>query len=207
MSGGASNGPGPGEIPDLETAITEDTSVDVLTISHFNENRIGFAIDEPSAGVDADYLVKFQQGVTALQGDHFAVAIEIFQEIIAAYPDYANPHIDIALAYRHLGMLEEAKSHLLMAISLVPDHPVASNEYALILKSEGQFKEARKIFEQAAESFPEYAQLHRNLGILCDVYFNDRLCAQKSFEYCQYLSGGTDEEIAMWLSELQHRPQ
>ena len=182
-----------------------ETEVDVLSVVHFDDQEVGFEIREPSTGIDPDSQAQFNQAILALQGEHFSAAIELLQEIIGRNPDYANPHINIALAYRQLGMEQEVEDHLLAALALIPHHPVASNEYALFQKSKGNFQEARSIFEESIAQYPEYIPLHRNLGILCDVYFNDQLCAQEHFEACQHLLGEDDDEITMWLTELKHR--
>ena len=182
-------------------------STGILTVSHFSDENIGFKIHEPLSAIDDENIVKFQHGVSALKNENFSAAIELFLDVINSCPNYSNPHINIAFAYRHLGMNKEAQAHLLTALDLVPNHPVASNEYALMVKNRGNFHKARNIYEQALTDYPEYIPLHRNLGILCDVYLNDRLCAQEQFEYCQELSGDSDDEIALWLTELKRRPQ
>jgi tetratricopeptide (TPR) repeat protein len=108
------------------------------------------------------------------------------------------------MAYMRTGKPELAEQHLKSALGLVPGHPVASNEYALLLRKGGRFKEAREIYEKALASFPDYFPLHRNLGILCDLYLNDPECALKQFEI--YSEGmPADAQVKIWIAELRMR--
>ena len=89
-------------------------------------------------------------------------------------------------------------------MALVPDHPVASNEYALLLRKGGRFKEAREIYEKAISDFPDYLPARRNLGILCDLYLNDPACALKQFDiYSERMPA--DGQVKIWISELRMR--
>ncbi len=190
---------------DVGTVNNIEATADTLSVVHFEDQRVGFEIHEPSGEIDPGTQAKFNEAINALRSDHFSVAIELLLDVIETYPNYANPHINIALAYRQLAMDQEVQDHLLTALDLIPNHPVASNEYALLKKSQGDFQGARDIFEQALVDYPEFIPLHRNLGILCDVYFNDNSCAQEHFEYCQNLTGTNDEELSMWLTEIKLR--
>ena len=108
------------------------------------------------------------------------------------------------MAYRKTGKREEAEQHLKTALEMVPGHPVAGNEYGLLLRESGRFAEARQVYEQILETFPEYLPVRRNLGVLCDLYLNDVQCAVGQFElYSQ--ARPQDELVKTWLSELRIR--
>jgi tetratricopeptide (TPR) repeat protein len=100
--------------------------------------------------------------------------------------------------------LEEAAEHLKTALTLVPEHPVASNEYGLLLRKMGRFAEARGIYEKTLTAFPDYLPARRNLGILCDLYFQDLACALAQYEiYSAAIAG--DEQVKMWVADLRAR--
>jgi Flp pilus assembly protein TadD len=108
------------------------------------------------------------------------------------------------MAYMHIGNPEMAEQHLKTALEMVPHHPVASNEYGLLLRKAGRFTEAREVYEKALADFPDYLPVRRNLGILCDLYLNDPECALKQFEI--YREGmPEDEKVKIWIAELRIR--
>ncbi len=181
-----------------QPVITDEPSV-----ARLKDGRQGFVIKE-DPGMDAESRREFENAASMLNEGKTDKAIEILTKVIERSPRVTAPHIDIAKAYMRTGKPDLAEQHFKAALALVPNHPVASNEYGLLLRKGGRFKEAREIYEKAIENFPEYLPLHRNLGILCDLYLNDTACALKQFEiYSQAMPG--DEKVKIWIAELQMR--
>jgi Flp pilus assembly protein TadD len=172
-------------------------------IARLEDGRQGFVIRENSV-VDAQSRDEFEQAVAMMNDGKNEKAIELLTKVIERSPGSTAPHIDIAVAYMRIGKLGPAEQHLKTALGLVPDHPVASNEYGLLLRRSGRFKEAREVYEKTITSFPEYLPAHRNLGILCDLYLNDPACALKQFEI--YSEGmPADAQVRIWIAELRMR--
>ena len=99
---------------------------------------------------------------------------------------------------------EAAEAHLLQALELNPDHPVAHNELGIIYRKTGRFAQARSSYEAALAVFPGYHHARRNLGVLCDLYLGDLECALSSYEaYLTTVPG--DDQASMWIADLQNR--
>jgi Tfp pilus assembly protein PilF len=173
------------------------------TVARLQDGRQGFVIQEKPVA-DAESRSEFGRAVAMINEGNNDAAIELLSKVIARSPGVTAPHINIAVAYMRIGKLELAEQHLKTALGLVPDHPVASNEYGLLLRKGGRFKEARDIYEKAIADFPDYLPARRNLGILCDLYLNDPACALKQFEIC---SEGmpADAQVKIWIAELRMR--
>jgi Tfp pilus assembly protein PilF len=173
------------------------------SVARLEDGRQGFVIRE-SPGMDAESRGDFGRAVDMMNDGKNDKAAELLTRVIERSPGVTAPYINIAVAYMRTGKPERAEQHLKTALGLVPDHPVASNEYGLLLRKGGRFKEAREIYEKALASFPDYLPVHRNLGILCDLYLNDPECALKQFEiYSQEMPA--DAQVKIWIAELRMR--
>jgi len=185
--------PGAHEVPAVKGA----------SVVRLADGRKGFVITEVCSISDA-LRKDFDSAVAMLNDEDYVNAIDLLQKIIEQSPGVTAPYINIAIAYQHTGKAEHAEEHLKTALGLVPGHPAACNQYGLLYRKSGRFKEARKIYEKALKSFPEYYPAHRNLGILCDLYLNDPACALENYEiYSQYMP--EDSHVKMWIADLRAR--
>ena len=173
------------------------------TVARLKDGRQGFVIQEKPI-VDAESRGEFERAVAMMNDGNNDTAIELLTKVIERSPSITAPHINIAVAYMRTGKPELAEQHFKIALELIPGHPVASNEYGLLLRKGGRFNEAREIYEKAIADFPDYLPVRRNLGILCDLYLNDPACALKQFEI--YSEGmPADGQVKIWIAELRMR--
>jgi len=173
------------------------------SVARLKDGREGFIITELST-MDAASRRDFDRAVAMLKDQDYGQAIDLLEKVIKQSPGVTAPYIDIAIAYQRIGKPEQAEEHLKTALKLFPEHPVACNEYGLLYRKTGRFAEARAIYEKAIASFPEYYPLHKNLGILCDLYLNDPACA---FEQYEIYSKATpeDAQVKLWIADVRAR--
>lgn len=182
---------------------TPSPSASGPSIARLEDGRQGFAIHETPHIEDA-VRRDFEQAVALMDGQDYEQAIALLEKVIAQAPGVTAPYINIAMAYRRTGQPEKAEAHLQTALDLIPAHPAACNEYGLLYRQSGRFADARQMYETALASFPEYYPLHRNLGILCDLYLNDPACALAHYEiYGQAYP--EDRKVQMWIADLRMR--
>jgi tetratricopeptide (TPR) repeat protein len=163
----------------------------------------GFTIIEDvrvSAAVRAD----FDNAVRMMQEERYREGIELLERVTAEAPDVTAAHIDLGIAYRKVGSLEQAEASLQRALALNPRHPVVHNELGMLYRKSGRFDEARASYEQALALQPAFHYARRNLAILCDVYLADLSCALENYEvYIEAVP--EDDEAAMWIADIRSR--
>jgi Tfp pilus assembly protein PilF len=174
-----------------------------ISVERLEGGREGFIIMEVPQ-MDEASRIDFQRAVAMLNDQEYGQAIDLLEKIIEQSPGVTAPYIDIAIAYQHIGKLEQAEEHLKTALQLVPEHPVACNEYGLLYRKTGRFAEARAIYEKAIARFPDYYPVHRNLGILCDLYLNDLACALENYEIYSE-ARPEDKQVKLWIADLRTR--
>jgi Tfp pilus assembly protein PilF len=173
------------------------------SVMRLADGREGFVITEPPT-LDAEARADFERAVALMGEGDGARAIPLLEKVIERAPGLTAPHINLAIALRRAEKPEAAEEQLKTALALVPGHPVASNEYGLLLRQAGRFAEARGVYEQALAAFPDYLPARRNLGILCDLYLNDLACALEQYERYS-LAMPQDEQVKMWVADLTAR--
>jgi len=173
------------------------------TVTRLEAGRSGFIITE-ALKFPAPWREDFQRAVVLMQKDQEEQAIPVLEEIVQQSPGVTAPYINLAMAYRHADEFDRAEELLQVALELVPDHPVANNEYGLLLRQTGRFKEARDIYESTLQLFPEYLPVRRNLGILCELYLDDTACAVKQYTFYNQVNP-QDKTVALWIADLNLR--
>jgi Tfp pilus assembly protein PilF len=172
-------------------------------VTRFEDARSGFVLSEKTA-LAGDLRDDFEQAVAFMHSGDVEPAIELLEMVVDSSPKVTAPYINLAIGYRKVGAVDAAELELKKALQLFPGHPVASNEYGLLLRKSGRFAEAREIYEQALTNFPEYLPLRKNLGVLCDLYLQDQQCALTQYRQYQEIDP-QDQQVRLWLSELQLR--
>jgi Tfp pilus assembly protein PilF len=173
------------------------------SVTRLEDGREGFLLSEVPQ-MDEASRRDFERAVALLNKQDYSKAIDILAKIIEQSPGVTAPYINIAIAYQHIGKPEQAEEHLKTAIEMVPGHPAACNEYGLWFRKRGRFDEARAMYEKALEGFPDYYPVHRNLGILCDLYLNDLSCAIEHYQiYSQAMP--EDRQVEIWITDLRAR--
>ena len=182
----------------VRPSVTQGLSVERLT-----DGREGFIITE-NHKMDAASRRDFKRAVAMMNDEEYGQAVDLLEKVIEKSPGIVAPHINMAIACRRIGKPEQAEQHLKTALDLTPKHPVAGNEYGLLCRKAGQFDEAKTIYEKVIAHFPDYYPVHRNLGILCDLYLNDLACALEHYEiYSRAMP--EDRQVKMWIADVRVR--
>jgi tetratricopeptide (TPR) repeat protein len=113
-------------------------------------------------------------------------------------------HIDLGIAYARTGDLDSAEASLNTALELNPHQAAAYNELGLVQQTRKDFKKARSSYEASLAQSADFQYAHRNLGIVCDLYFGDYACALEHYQAYSRLVPD-DADVVKWIADLQKR--
>lgn len=154
--------------------------------------------------VDDEIRDEFDKAVALMKEGKYDEAIMLLRAVTGKVGKLSGPFINLAIAYSRTDQLDKAEENLLKALKLNKSHPVANNELALIYRRTGRFKEARKIYENILQQYPNFLPARKNFGILCDLYLRDLDCALQQYEaYLEILPD--DKNVKIWVADLKNR--
>jgi len=146
----------------------------------------------------------FSEAMQSLKLVQYEKAIKLLSGITALSPNNPVPYVNLALIDEKKQDLDLAEENLKLAIKVDPEHPVAGNEYALLLRKTGRFADAKRVYEKMLETYPDFLMARKNLGILCDIYMKDYQCALQ--QYLTYSKAMPEEsDVKGWIADLQGR--
>ena len=166
-------------------------------------DAVGFTIVE-DARIGNEVRVDYDRALALLEQGNTAAGIDVLESVIAAAPELSAPRIDIAIAYHRMDDLEAAEEHLLGALKVNPQHPIALNELGIVYRKTARFDASRRSYEAALAVYPGFHYARRNLAVLCDLYLDDLACARDNYE--AYLATvHSDDEASLWLRNVRFR--
>ncbi len=127
-----------------------------------------------------------------------------FQQLIAAYPQFAGPQLNLGLLYLRDARFADAETAFKAVLVLRPNNVAAGNELGIVLRQRGKFTEAEAAYQRTITADPNYAPAHFNLGVLYDLYLGEPQKALDEFE--RYMAiAGENKQVAGWVVELRKR--
>jgi tetratricopeptide (TPR) repeat protein len=159
----------------------------------------------PPAEVPERAAALHSRALAAMEsGNWIAAQIEL-EALIAEFPAFPGPYVNLAISLREDARAAEAESALEQALALAPNHPAANNELGMLARKRGEFAEAEAAYRRAIDSDPSYALAHYNLGVLLDLYLRREAEALEQYEAYQALAPAPDEEVGRWVVDLRRR--
>jgi Flp pilus assembly protein TadD len=159
---------------------------------------------EPEAPVDAHAQAAFDTAKRALRAGRNDDAERQLKALAASNPDLGGVHANLGLLYRQAGKLPEAAAAMEKAVQVSPKQAVFHNQLGITYRLQGQFTKARDAYETAIALDAAYASPVLNLGILNDLYLQDRKRALALYDQYLALAGG-DAAVTKWVADLKNR--
>jgi Flp pilus assembly protein TadD len=159
---------------------------------------------EPEVPVDPRAQAAFDTAKRALRAGRNDDAERQLKALVQSNPELGGVHANLGLLYRQAGKLPEAVAALEKAVQASPRQPVFHNQLGITYRQKGEFVKAREAYEKAIALDAAYASPVLNLGILNDLYLQDRKRALVLYDQYLALSGG-DAAVTKWVADLKNR--
>ena len=159
---------------------------------------------EPEVPVDPRAQAAFDTARRAMRAGRNDEATTQLKALAQANPELGGVHANLGLLYRQAGKLSESAAALEKAVQVSPQQAVFHNHLGITYREQGQFAKARDEYEKAIALDGAYASPVLNLGILNDLYLQDRKRALALYDQYLALSGG-DAAVTKWVADLKNR--
>jgi protein O-GlcNAc transferase len=117
---------------------------------------------QPMAAQNCQNL--WQQALVAHQQNRWTQAIELYQQVIAHKPKFADAYANLAMALSATSQHQEADSAFRQALILEPKHANNHSNYGFFLNCLGQFQGAEQHLRRAVQLDPQLGIAWLNLG-------------------------------------------
>jgi Flp pilus assembly protein TadD len=159
---------------------------------------------EPEAPVDPRAQAAFDTARRALRAGRHDEAERQLKVLAQSNPELGGVHANLGLIYRQAGKLPEATAAFEKAVQVSPDQALFHNQLGIAYRQQGQFTKARDAYEKAIAIDATYASPVLNLGILNDLYLQDRKRALVLYDQYLGIAGG-DAAVTKWVADLKNR--
>lgn len=165
----------------------------------------GEQAEEPKSPVDPLAQQAFGSALKAMADGDDAQAEKILLEMTQDFPELSGPQANLGIIYFRAKKMEKAEAAFLRAVEINPANAISLNYLGVIQREKGRFKEAEAFYQRSIEADPTHAAVHRNYGILLELYMGRLKEALAQYKAYQELSGGEDKLVAKWIVDLERR--
>ncbi|MGS2722961.1 tetratricopeptide repeat protein [Porticoccus sp. GXU_MW_L64] len=148
---------------------------------------------------------RFNKALELMDARQWKQAEEPLLQITIDYPKLSGAYLNLGICYRQLGEHKLAQDYFAESIRANANNLEAYNWLALVKRENGEFAEAKTLYERALTLWPDHAKSHYNLGVLNELYLGDLQSASHHFGQYQKLLPEPDKRVAGWIKDLQRR--
>ncbi len=160
---------------------------------------------ERSGSINKTTVEQFITARRAMAANDLGTAEKLLLDILLKENKLSGPKVMLGDIEVARGELVKAEAYYLDAIATNNSNVNAYLRLAKVQRMQGGFVQAQNTYATVLALWPDFPEAHLNLGVLYDVYLNDGVKAQRHIEAYQFLTNGENQQVAVWLQELQKR--
>lgn len=177
----------------------------VLSVVACTGGNTGVRQIKSAKSADSSVKALYESGLKLMRDKKYTEAINIFDNINMQNDRLPGVHANLGIAWLALENAKKAVVALEQAKLLNASNIDVLNQLGIAYRHNGQFEEAKIVYEQAIAKQSKHTKSHLNLGILCDIYMQNMDCALKHYEVYQSLQAKEDETVALWINDIKSR--
>ncbi len=154
--------------------------------------------------ISSEVRQKYAYALQLMGAGNDDAALKVFNGVSQLNDGLSGPYVNRGLIYLRADKKKQAEQQFRAAINRNAENVTALNQLGVLLREKKEFKAARKNYEAALAVDNNHANTHLNLGVLCDIYLQDKPCAMEHFQAYIKLNG-EDEAVANWIIDLQEQ--
>lgn len=141
-----------------------------------------------------------------LREEDLASAFESFKKAYGLASGNPNVLANLGSIYVKYMDYVEAEPMVEDAYSFMPDNAIVANNYAIVLRTQGQFEEAEKIYSKALQKNSRDITTNLNYAILLVDYMKKYDKARQVVNKMEFLNP-TDKYVVNKIQDLQRKVQ
>tara|TARA_R110002126_G_scaffold33382_14_gene104464 strand:+ start:3299 stop:3988 length:690 start_codon:yes stop_codon:yes gene_type:complete len=146
---------------------------------------------------------QFEQAKRLMREKNYQAAHAILLPLSETVPGAAGIRYNLALCYLQLQQTELAQQQLIAVSQQQGDYVEALNLLGVLARRAGNFNQARRYWLDALAQQGDYANAHKNLAFLYELYLAQP--QQARYHYQQYQQLTADPMAEAWLSLLEQQ--
>ena len=143
----------------------------------------------------------YQHALGQMELGNHKSALSAFASVSKLDDNLSGPYVNQGLIYLKQEKDKLAEQAFNDALIRNASNVVALTQLGVLQRENGDFKAAKQSYETALSHNNNYPNAHLNLGVLCDIYLQDKQCALDHYQAYQGLQ--QDEEVNNWLIDLK----
>ncbi|MFT6390159.1 MAG: Flp pilus assembly protein TadD [Cellvibrionaceae bacterium] len=175
------------------SAPTQDGSYGIV-------NRNARLVDIPDAARS-----EYQNVLKAINNKNWSETQTLLESMQSKYPSLMSINTMLGWTYWQAGKTKQAETELLAVTESKGLYKSEAYNYlAIIYREQGEFVKAEKLYLQAIKIWPGDPVLHKNLGILYELYLGRLNDALSSYKQAQAIND-KDKVLNTWVKDLERR--
>lgn len=153
-----------------------------------------------SENLAADY----QEALNFMQQGRYAAAKTSFERLLSIEPRLAGAHTNLGIIFQHNNDSVSARAEFERALALNPRNAGALAALGSMAIKNGEYRKAESLLLEAVDIDASLTVAHYNLGVLYELYLQNKSGAIEHYERYVLLSPDRDTKtVARWIKLLE----